>query len=101
MLTGQGIWVQLLSEPGGGSDMAGARTRAVRQGAGYVVNGSKIWTTGAHVADYGLLLARTDPEATKHHGLSMIVTPLATPGITISPIRLATGASPMARIRPG
>jgi alkylation response protein AidB-like acyl-CoA dehydrogenase len=93
MLTGQGIWVQLLSEPGGGSDMAGARTRAVRAGAGYIVNGSKIWTTGAHVADYGLLLARTDTEATKHHGLSMIVTPLPTPGVTISPIRLATGAS--------
>jgi alkylation response protein AidB-like acyl-CoA dehydrogenase len=93
MLTGQGIWVQLLSEPGGGSDMAGARTRAIRDGETYVVNGSKIWTTGAHLADYGLLLARTNPAATKHHGLSMIVTPLDTPGVTISPIRLATGAS--------
>jgi alkylation response protein AidB-like acyl-CoA dehydrogenase len=93
MLTGQGIWVQLLSEPGGGSDMAGARTRAVRDGGMYVVNGSKIWTTGAHVADYGLLLARTDPAAAKHRGLSMIVTPLDAPGVTISPIRLATGAS--------
>jgi alkylation response protein AidB-like acyl-CoA dehydrogenase len=93
MLSGQGIWVQLLSEPSGGSDMAGARTRAVRDGETYIVNGSKIWTTGAHVADYGLLLARTNPEATKHRGLSMIVTPLDTPGVTISPIQLATGTS--------
>jgi alkylation response protein AidB-like acyl-CoA dehydrogenase len=93
MLSGQGIWVQLLSEPGGGSDMAGARTRAVRDGETYMVNGSKIWTTGAHVADYGLLLARTNPGATKHRGLSMIVTPLDTPGVTIAPIQLATGSS--------
>ena len=93
MLFGQGIWVQLLSEPSGGSDMAGVRTRAVRDGGTYVVNGSKIWTTGAHVADFGLVLARTNPDATKHRGLSMIVTPLDTPGVTISPIQLATGTS--------
>jgi alkylation response protein AidB-like acyl-CoA dehydrogenase len=93
MLSGRGIWVQLLSEPSGGSDMAGARTRAVRDGDTYIVSGSKIWTTGAHVADFGLLLARTNPDATKHHGLSMIVTPLDTPGVTISPIQLATGTS--------
>jgi alkylation response protein AidB-like acyl-CoA dehydrogenase len=93
ILSGESIWVQLLSEPSGGSDMAGSRTRAVRDGDTYVINGSKIWTTGAHVADYGLLLARTNPSATKHRGLSMIVTPLDAPGVTISPIQLATGAS--------
>jgi len=93
MLRGDEIWVQLLSEPSSGSDMAGALTRAQRDGDVYVVNGSKIWTTGAHVADYGMLLARTDPDLPKHSGLSMIITPLSAPGITISPIRLATGAS--------
>jgi len=93
MLRGDEIWVQLLSEPSSGSDMAGVLTRAQRDGDVYMVNGSKIWTTGAHVADYGMLLARTDPELPKHSGLSMIITPLSSPGVTIAPIRLATGAS--------
>jgi len=93
MLQGRGIWVQLLSEPSSGSDMAGALTRAARDGDAYVVNGSKIWTTRAHIADYGLLLARTNPDAPKHRGLSMLITPLSSPGVTISPIRLANGSS--------
>jgi alkylation response protein AidB-like acyl-CoA dehydrogenase len=93
-LRGDAMWVQLLSEPSGGSDMAGALTRAVRDGETYVVNGSKIWSTFAHVADYGMLLCRTNPEAPKHRGLSMIIVPLVNGnGLTINPIRLATGVS--------
>lgn len=93
-LRGDAMWVQLLSEPSGGSDMAGALTRAVRDGETYIVNGSKIWSTFAHVADFGMLLCRTNPEAPKHRGLSMIVVPLVNGnGLTINPIRLATGVS--------
>jgi alkylation response protein AidB-like acyl-CoA dehydrogenase len=92
-LRGDAIWVQLLSEPSGGSDMAGALTRAVQDGDTFVVNGAKIWSTSAHVADYGLLLARTNPDVPKHRGLSMFVMPLDAPGVTVHPIRLATGVS--------
>lgn len=93
-LRGDTMWVQLLSEPSGGSDMAGALTRAVRDGETYVVNGSKIWSTYAHVADYGMLLCRTDPEVPKHRGLSMLIVPLVNgDGLSINPIRLATGDS--------
>lgn len=92
-LRGDEIAVQLLSEPSGGSDMAGALTRAVLDGDGFVVNGAKVWSTSAHVADYGLMLARTDPEFPKHRGLSMFIVPLDADGVTVNPIRLATGAS--------
>jgi alkylation response protein AidB-like acyl-CoA dehydrogenase len=93
-LRGDEMWVQLLSEPSGGSDMAGVLTRAVRDGDTYVVNGSKIWSTFAHVADLGMLLCRTNPEAPKHRGLSMLIVPLVNGnGLTIRPIRLATGDS--------
>lgn len=92
-LRGDAIWVQLLSEPSGGSDMAGALTRAVPDGDDFVVNGAKTWSTSAHVADYGLLLARTDREVPKHRGLSMFVVPFRAPGVTVNPIRLATGES--------
>lgn len=92
-LRGEEIAVQLLSEPSGGSDMAAALTRAVRDDDDFILNGAKVWSTSAHVADYGLLLARTDPELSKHRGLSMFVVPLDAEGVTVNPIQLATGAS--------
>ncbi len=93
LLRGDDLWIQLLSEPRGGSDMAGARTRLVRDGDSYVLTGSKMWSTGAHQSDYGLCLARTDWEAPKHRGLSMIAVPLAptTPGLVVQQTRSADG----------
>jgi alkylation response protein AidB-like acyl-CoA dehydrogenase len=84
--------MQLLSEPSGGSDMAGALTRLTRDGDTFVLNGSKMWSTGAAQADYGLCLARTDWDVPKHRGLSTIAVPLkGTPGLTIDPIRAVSG----------
>lgn len=80
------IWCQLFSEPEAGSDLAGLATRAVRDGHEYVVNGAKIWSSGAHSSDMGILIARTDPDAPKHSGISYFVCPMDTPGITMSPI---------------
>jgi alkylation response protein AidB-like acyl-CoA dehydrogenase len=92
VLRGDEEWMQLLSEPSGGSDMAGAITRLTRDGDTYVLNGSKMWSSGAMQADYGLCLARTDWDAPKHRGLSTIAVPLkGTPGLTIDPIRAVTG----------
>jgi alkylation response protein AidB-like acyl-CoA dehydrogenase len=85
-------WIQLLSEPRGGSDMAGATTRLTRDGDTYVLNGAKMWSTGAYRADYGLCLCRSDWDAPKHRGLSMVAVPLqATPGVTIEQTRTAAG----------
>jgi alkylation response protein AidB-like acyl-CoA dehydrogenase len=93
MLRGDEEWMQLLSEPSGGSDMAGALTRLTRDGDSYILNGSKMWSSGAAQADYGLCLARTDWDAPKHRGLSTIAVPLKnTPGLTIDRIRAVTGA---------
>jgi alkylation response protein AidB-like acyl-CoA dehydrogenase len=92
ILRGEEMWMQLLSEPSGGSDMAGALTRATRDGDTWILNGSKIWSSGAFTADYGMCLARTDWDAPKHRGLSMFAVPLqGTPGLTIEPIREANG----------
>jgi alkylation response protein AidB-like acyl-CoA dehydrogenase len=86
------IFVQLLSEPSGGSDLAGALTRAERDGDTWVINGSKIWTSGGDVATHGLLLARTDWTVPKHRGLSMFIVPLGDhPGVTIEPIVQVSG----------
>jgi alkylation response protein AidB-like acyl-CoA dehydrogenase len=85
-------WIQLLSEPRGGSDMAGSTTRLTRDGDTYVLNGAKMWSTGAYKADYGLCLCRSDWDAPKHRGLSMIAVPLkGTPGVTIEQTRTAAG----------
>jgi alkylation response protein AidB-like acyl-CoA dehydrogenase len=85
ILRGEEVWIQLLSEPSGGSDMAGVMTRATRDGDTWVINGSKMWSTGAGEADYGMCLARTDWEAPKHKGLSMFAVPLKDPKVTIEP----------------
>jgi alkylation response protein AidB-like acyl-CoA dehydrogenase len=85
-LAGEEVWCQLFSEPDAGSDLAGLQTSAVRQGDEWVVNGSKIWTSGAHVARFGILIARTDPRAPKHRGISYFVCPMDTPGISMRPI---------------
>jgi alkylation response protein AidB-like acyl-CoA dehydrogenase len=92
LLSGEEFWCQLFSEPDAGSDLASLRTRAQRDGDVYVVNGSKIWTSGAHMARYGILIARTDPAASKHRGISYFVCPMDLPGIHMEPIVDMTGA---------
>jgi len=91
MLRGEESWIQLLSEPSGGSDMAGALTRATPQGESYVINGSKMWSSEANHADYGLCLVRVDWDAPKHRGLAMIGVPLKDPRVSITPILPAQG----------
>jgi acyl-CoA dehydrogenase len=92
-LHGEEIWCQLFSEPAAGSDVAGLRTRAERDGDEWIVNGQKIWTTGAQVSDYGLLLTRTDFDAPKHKGLTMFYLSMKSPGVEVKSIKQASGAS--------
>ena len=93
LIRGDEVWCQLFSEPAGGSDLAGLRTRAVRDGDEWVVNGQKIWTSGAHYSDYGILVTRHDATLPKHKGLTFFFVDMKSPGIEIRPIRQVTGAS--------
>ncbi len=87
------IWCQLFSEPGAGSDAAGIRTRATRTDGGWIVSGQKVWTSGAHYSRFGLATVRTNPDAPKHNGITMMVIDLQADGVTVRPLKMATGNS--------
>lgn len=93
VLSGEHIWCQLFSEPSAGSDLANLRTRAEKEGEEWVINGQKVWTTGAHLADYGILVARSNPELPKHKGLTYFFLDMKSPGVEVRPITQIDGGA--------
>jgi acyl-CoA dehydrogenase len=93
MARGEEVWCQLFSEPAAGSDLAGLRTSAVRQGDEWVINGQKIWTTGAHYCDWGMIVTRSDPSVPKHAGLTYFIVDMHAKGVEVRPIRQMNGGS--------
>ena len=93
LASGEEVWCQLFSEPAGGSDLAALRTRADKEGDDWLVNGQKIWTSGAHYSDYAILVLRTDPLVPKHQGLSFFFISMKSPGIEVKPIKQISGES--------
>src|SRR5262245_9715333 len=93
LLRGEGIWCRLFSEPGAGSDVASLSTTAVRDGDEWILNGQKVWTSGAHYADFGEIICRTAPDAEKHKGITAFIVDMHAPGITIKPIKQINGGT--------
>ena len=98
LVTGKEAWCQLFSEPGAGSDLAGLTTTARRKGDAFVITGQKVWSSGADIADRGMLLARTDPSAPKHRGITFFVIDMLQPGIEVQPIRQMNGESEFSEV---
>ncbi|MFC5819056.1 acyl-CoA dehydrogenase family protein [Nonomuraea harbinensis] len=94
LLRGDEIWCQLFSEPGAGSDVASLQTTATRTETGWLINGQKVWTSGAQYSDFGTIIARTDPTVAKHRGITMFIVDMHHPGVTVRPLVVATGHAP-------
>jgi len=92
-LSGDEVWCQLFSEPAAGSDLAGIRTKAVADGDDWIIDGQKVWTTNAHLSDYGIIVTRTDPSAPKHKGLTMFIVDMHAPGVEARPLKQMSGGS--------